>query len=101
MLVEGFEYILVCNIEAFIGLSKLLFAFEVNLKALIVFFSFLDKILELEDRYLESLLLDFREFDIDRGELFLVFGLLYEAEVSLEVPLVLLLLAQGLVPGNQ
>jgi hypothetical protein len=63
--------------------------------------SLLDPILEFENRNLEGLLLNFCKSYVDRSELFLVFWLLYQAKVTLEVPLVLLFFAERLIPCNQ
>ncbi len=63
--------------------------------------SLLNLVLQFEHGYLKSLLLNLCEPYVYRGELFLIFGLFNQAEVALEVALVLLLFTQGLVPGDQ
>ncbi len=63
--------------------------------------SLLDPILEFEDWNLEGLLLNFCKPYVDRSKLFLVFWLLYQAEVTLEVSLVLLFFAERLIPCHQ
>ena len=63
--------------------------------------SLLNLVLQFEHWYLKSLLFNLCEPYVYRGELFLIFGLFNQAEVALEVALVLLLFTQGLVPGDQ
>lgn len=64
-------------------------------------FGFMYSILEFKDRYFEGLFLDFSETYINGGELLFVFGFFNQPEVSFEVALVLLLVAQLVVPGDQ
>lgn len=101
LFVEGFQNVIVFDIQVLIRLIKLLLVFLVNLVALVVLLGLLDEVLEFEDIYFEGLPFDFGEPVLYRCELFLVLRLRDQSEVTLEVPLIALLLRKGLIPGYQ
>lgn len=93
MLPKRFQNILIPCIQPFIRLTQLFLTLQINLITLIMILSLLDPILQLKHWYLKSLFLNLCKPDIYWRKLFLVFGFFDQAEVAVEVALVLLLFA--------